>query len=78
MNEEMKMSITHAVITGVVVGVFIVVGLTLFASRVAEDHTGLTKQIADMRTELKDASVMLQAKQIETNARVIEMRQCEK
>ena len=78
MSEQLKETIIRSALTGAVIGAFLFAGLAMFAGKVFSDHAAMVDQLADMRRDIGLEMKVLQVKQIETNARVIEMRRCTK
>ena len=75
---EIKEKMLLAFIQSAVIGVFLFIGLGLFAGKVFDDHARMEEHLKEATQQIKIELQLLQIKQIETNARVIEMRRMER
>jgi len=81
----MSIQMKERILSALIVGLFVFSGLALFAGRVFEEHKEMIKQLGanqkdtvrkidDINTSMKYEMQLLEIKQREVNARVIEMR----
>jgi len=70
----MREELAKAAVLGTVVGVFLFAGLGMFAGKVFGDHRRMEEQLKESHQSLRVELQLIQIKQHETNARVIEMR----
>jgi NADH:ubiquinone oxidoreductase subunit F (NADH-binding) len=71
---EFKERLVLTALSACIVGTFVLAGLSIFAGNVFADHAEMKEQIKQLQQSVKIEMQLLQMKQMETNARVIEMR----